>query len=44
MSMNNRNHRKVPPIPEEITLSRDLGAFIVTMIGVGGMIGAGGPA
>ena len=27
--------------PEEVTLSRDLGLFTVTMIGVGGMIGAG---
>jgi len=28
-------------IPEEITLSRDLSLFTITMIGVGGMIGAG---
>jgi amino acid transporter/nucleotide-binding universal stress UspA family protein len=27
--------------PREVTLSRDLGLFTVTMIGVGGMIGAG---
>lgn len=27
--------------PSEVTLSRDLGLFTVTMIGVGGMIGAG---
>ncbi|MBN1314690.1 MAG: amino acid permease [Anaerolineales bacterium] len=32
-----KNHK----IPEEITLSRDLGLFTITMIGVGGMIGAG---
>ncbi len=29
------------PVLEEVTLSRDLGIFTVTMIGVGGMIGAG---
>ncbi len=28
-------------IPEEVTLSRNLGLFTITMIGVGGMIGAG---
>jgi len=28
-------------VPEEVTLSRDLGLFTITMIGVGGMIGAG---
>jgi basic amino acid/polyamine antiporter, APA family len=28
-------------IPEEVTLSRDLGLFTITMIGIGGMIGAG---
>ena len=27
--------------PGEVTLSRDLGLFTITMIGVGGMIGAG---
>jgi len=41
MVMNSRNRKVVPPIPEEITLSRDLGVFTITMIGVGGMIGAG---
>ncbi|MBU0493258.1 MAG: amino acid permease [Chloroflexi bacterium] len=39
--MNNRNHSTARPIPEEVTLSRDLGLFTITMIGVGGMIGAG---
>ncbi|MGD2058386.1 MAG: amino acid permease [Anaerolineales bacterium] len=34
---NNRSHDQ----PTEVTLSRDLGLFTVTMIGVGGMIGAG---
>jgi amino acid transporter/nucleotide-binding universal stress UspA family protein len=33
---NNKNH-----IPESVTLSRTLGLFTITMIGVGGMIGAG---
>jgi len=28
-------------VPEEVTLSRDLSLFTITMIGVGGMIGAG---
>ena len=27
--------------PGEVTLSRDMGLFTVTMIGIGGMIGAG---
>lgn len=35
-SQMNRNSQ-----PSEVTLSRDLGPFTVTMIGVGGMIGAG---
>jgi amino acid transporter/nucleotide-binding universal stress UspA family protein len=33
---NSKNH-----IPEAVTLSRTLGLFTITMIGVGGMIGAG---
>ncbi|MBN1264926.1 MAG: hypothetical protein JXA25_05490 [Anaerolineales bacterium] len=28
-------------VPGEVTLSRDLSLFTITMIGVGGMIGAG---
>jgi amino acid transporter/nucleotide-binding universal stress UspA family protein len=32
---------KIGNAPEEVTLSRDLNLFTVTMIGVGGMIGAG---
>jgi amino acid transporter/nucleotide-binding universal stress UspA family protein len=32
---------RVPTTSEEVTLSRDLNLFTVTMIGVGGMIGAG---
>jgi amino acid transporter/nucleotide-binding universal stress UspA family protein len=28
-------------VPDKVTLSRDLGLFTITMIGVGGMIGAG---
>ncbi len=39
MNVNNRN--TTAPVPEEIALSRDLGLFTITMIGVGGMIGAG---
>jgi basic amino acid/polyamine antiporter, APA family len=35
--MAERNRR----VPEEVTLSRDLSLFTITMIGVGGMIGAG---
>jgi amino acid transporter len=36
------NEIKAPQqVPEEVTLSRDLGLFTITMIGVGGMIGAG---
>jgi len=37
----NGNRSLLPPEPGEVTLSRDLGLFTVTMIGVGGMIGAG---
>jgi amino acid transporter/nucleotide-binding universal stress UspA family protein len=32
---------KIGNAPEEVTLSRDLNLFTITMIGVGGMIGAG---
>jgi amino acid transporter/nucleotide-binding universal stress UspA family protein len=39
--MNNKNHLTKTSVPEEVTLSRDLGLFTITMIGVGGMIGAG---
>lgn len=39
MIVNNRN--TIAAIPEEVALSRDLGLFTITMIGVGGMIGAG---
>ena len=38
--MANRNGNGIR-VPEEITLSRDLSLFTITMIGVGGMIGAG---
>ncbi len=37
--MNKQNNHS--SIPAEITLSRNLGLFTITMIGVGGMIGAG---
>jgi amino acid transporter/nucleotide-binding universal stress UspA family protein len=35
------NRNTTPGVPVEVTLSRDLGVFTITMIGVGGMIGAG---
>jgi basic amino acid/polyamine antiporter, APA family len=35
------NRNQTPGIPLEVTLSRDLSLFTITMIGVGGMIGAG---
>jgi amino acid transporter/nucleotide-binding universal stress UspA family protein len=38
--MKHGNHNTTS-IPEEVTLSRDLDLFTITMIGVGGMIGAG---
>ena len=38
--MNNKHESLARP-SEEVALSRDLGLFAVTMIGVGGMIGAG---
>ena len=39
----NTSKRQPDPhaVPEKVTLSRDLGLFTITMIGVGGMIGAG---
>jgi uncharacterized hydrophobic protein (TIGR00271 family) len=37
----NDKTRGTAPGPEEVTLSRDLGLFTITMIGVGAMIGAG---
>jgi len=37
--MAGRNNNR--QVPEEVTLSRDLSLFTITMIGVGGMIGAG---
>jgi len=39
--MINKNRINTTSIPEKVTLSRDLGLFTITMIGVGGMIGAG---
>jgi amino acid transporter/nucleotide-binding universal stress UspA family protein len=39
--MSIRNSSSGIQIPEEVTLSRDLNLFTITMIGVGGMIGAG---
>ena len=39
--MINKNHVNPTSIPEKVTLSRDLSLFTITMIGVGGMIGAG---
>jgi amino acid transporter/nucleotide-binding universal stress UspA family protein len=39
--MVNKNHINTASIPEKVALSRDLGVFTITMIGVGGMIGAG---
>jgi L-asparagine transporter-like permease len=39
--MNRQNQHPEAHVPEEVTLSRDLGLFTITMIGVGGMIGAG---
>jgi amino acid transporter/nucleotide-binding universal stress UspA family protein len=39
--MNRQAFGPASTIPEEVTLSRDLGLFTITMIGVGGMIGAG---
>jgi amino acid transporter/nucleotide-binding universal stress UspA family protein len=39
--MNNRHRNSAASVPEEVTLSRSLSLFTITMIGVGGMIGAG---
>jgi amino acid transporter/nucleotide-binding universal stress UspA family protein len=39
--MVNKNHINTAVVSEKVTLSRDLGLFTITMIGVGGMIGAG---
>lgn len=39
--MNNRSYNRSTEVPHGVALSRDLGLFTVTMIGVGGMIGAG---
>jgi amino acid transporter/nucleotide-binding universal stress UspA family protein len=39
--VNHGNHNTAQQVPQEVTLSRDLGLFTITMIGVGGMIGAG---
>jgi hypothetical protein len=33
--MNNKQNSAATPIPEKVTLSRDLGLFTITMIGVG---------
>ncbi|MFQ5855736.1 MAG: amino acid permease [Anaerolineae bacterium] len=37
----NENQELTAPVMEQVTLSRGLGLFTITMIGVGGMIGAG---
>jgi amino acid transporter/nucleotide-binding universal stress UspA family protein len=39
--MNSKQNSIATPLSEKVTLSRDLGLFTITMIGVGGMIGAG---
>jgi hypothetical protein len=39
--LNRRNRNAAAGRPAEVTLSRDLNLFTITMIGVGGMIGAG---
>ncbi|HSJ53239.1 MAG TPA: APC family permease, partial [Anaerolineae bacterium] len=39
--MRRANANNSPEVPVEVTLSRDLSLFTITMIGVGGMIGAG---
>ena len=39
--MTGKNRGPAPHVSAEVTLSRDLGLFTITMIGVGGMIGAG---
>jgi amino acid transporter/nucleotide-binding universal stress UspA family protein len=37
----NEERTSTAQVPDKVTLSRDLGLFTITMIGVGGMIGAG---
>ncbi|MEJ2555631.1 MAG: amino acid permease [Anaerolineae bacterium] len=37
----NEERASMAQVPDKVTLSRDLGLFTITMIGVGGMIGAG---
>jgi amino acid transporter/nucleotide-binding universal stress UspA family protein len=37
----NEEQASMAQVPDKVTLSRDLGLFTITMIGVGGMIGAG---
>jgi amino acid transporter/nucleotide-binding universal stress UspA family protein len=39
--MSNRHRNAADSVPEEVILSRSLNLFTITMIGVGGMIGAG---
>jgi amino acid transporter/nucleotide-binding universal stress UspA family protein len=39
--MDSLNRNSTAAVPEEVTLSRSLSLFTITMIGVGGMIGAG---
>jgi amino acid transporter/nucleotide-binding universal stress UspA family protein len=39
--MNAQNNHQPPSVPEVVALNRNLGLFTITMIGVGGMIGAG---
>jgi Amino acid permease len=39
--VNEKQNSAAIPIAEQVTLSRDLSLFTITMIGVGGMIGAG---
>ena len=39
--MNNRGYNRSTELRHGVALSRDLGVFTITMIGIGGMIGAG---
>jgi amino acid permease len=39
--VDNRSFNRPAEVPHGVALSRDLGLFTITMIGVGGMIGAG---
>ncbi len=41
MALMGQNQETASQVSEEVTLSRDMGPFTITMIGVGGMIGAG---